>query len=140
MGDYSLALDVYRTLRKAHYLIRRDLRKKLTEHGVTWPQFHVLHHIKSEGTSFKELARHLNCNASNMTGLIDRMEENNWVYREHSDEDRRIWLVKITEEGIELKKRLIPEHIDNIKERFSCLSEEELEDLKKLLGKLIDAN
>lgn len=132
------SVEVYRSLRHAHYRIRKELRNKLAENGVTWPQFHTLYHIKDEGIPFNKLADKVHCNASNMTGLIDRMKENGWVYRERLQEDRRVWLVKLTEKGSKLKEKLIPEHMNNIKERMAVLSKNEQKILNKLLKKLIE--
>ena len=134
----SLALDVYRRLRYAHYRIRKELRKKLAARGITWPQFHTLYHIKEEGIAFNKLAQKVHCNASNMTGLIDRMKANGWVYRERLGTDRRVWLVKLTEEGFRLREKLIPEHLGNIRKRMGVLSAVELETLNELLTKLIE--
>lgn len=106
--------------------------------GVTWPQFHTLYHIEDEGIAFNKLAEEVHCNASNMTGLIDRMKKKGWVYRERSQEDRRVWLVKMTDKGKKLRKKLIPEHRNNIEDRMKVLSTEEQETLNKLLEKLID--
>ncbi len=132
----SLSLEVYWVLQDAYHSVKKDLHNKLDESGVTWPQFHALYHIDEVGTPAHDLARELNCNASNMTGLIDRMIENDWVYREHSKEDRRVWFVKLTPEGFRLKAHLIPLHKKNIHERMHVLNDEELSILKDLLKKL----
>lgn len=137
MSD-ALYMEAYRTLKQAHYHIKKVLRDRLQENGITWPQYHALYHIEEDGIPANELARELNCNASNMTGLIDRMIESKWVYREHSDEDRRIWLVKLTDEGKKLKYSLIPKHQKNIQDMMSVLDEQELVVLKSLLKKLMD--
>jgi MarR family transcriptional regulator, organic hydroperoxide resistance regulator len=133
----ALSKEVYWILKNTSGQIKKELRDKLTENDITWPQYHALYHIGEEGTPANELAKELNCNASNMTGLIDRMIENRWVYREHSAEDRRVWLVKLTDEGKELRSRLIPIHLRNIEDRMSVLNEEELSTLKALLEKLV---
>ena len=65
------------------------------------------------------------------------MEQNNWVYRVHCKDDRRVWLIKLTEEGKRLKEELIPRHQKNIEERMGVLSQEELKTLKNLLDKLM---
>lgn len=134
----SLQREVYKILKYTHHHIQSVLREKLAENGITWPQYHALYHIGEDGIPANELARELDCNASNMTGLIDRMMENQWVFREHSAEDRRVWLVKLTPEGAELKSRLIPKHHGNIENLMSILSEQELAELKRLLEKLND--
>ena len=133
----SLPQEVYWALRDVSQSIRKRLHNKLADWGLTWPQYHALYHILDEGIPANELARELNCNASNMTGLIDRMIENNWVYREHSQEDRRVWLIKLTDEGRNLRERMIPQYKRNIEKEMSVLSEEEMKQLLELLKKLI---
>jgi DNA-binding MarR family transcriptional regulator len=135
--EQSLPRDTYRLLRKTAYVLKNELRKKIEEHGITWPQFHALFHIGEEGMAANELARELQCNASNMTGLVDRMTENGWVYREHSKEDRRVWLIKLTEEGKKLLAVVRPQHRKNIEARMNRLSDEELKLLGDLLTKLL---
>jgi len=132
-----LARDVYWLLRRTSYSLKDELRKKIEEYGITWPQFHALFHIGQEGMPANELARELQCNASNMTGLVDRMSESGWVYREHSKEDRRVWLIKLTEEGKQLLAEVQPQHRKNIQERMTRLSEDELKTLADLLAKLL---
>jgi len=100
--------EVYWLLRKTSKQLKKELRKKIEEYGITWQQFHALYHIGDTGISANELAKELHCNASNMTGLIDRMTENGWVYREHSKEDRRVWLIKSTDKGKKMKEKLRP--------------------------------
>ncbi|MDD2282382.1 MAG: MarR family transcriptional regulator [Eubacteriales bacterium] len=136
MGD-SLRRDVYWLLRRTSFRLKAELRKKIEEHGITWPQFHALFHIGEQGLPANELARVLQCNASNMTGLVDRMSESGWVYREHSKEDRRVWLIKLTEEGKKLLAEVQPQHRRNIEERMGRLSDAELKTMGDLLGKLL---
>jgi len=136
VGD-SLHRDVYWLLRRTSFRLKAELRKKIEKHGITWPQFHALFHIGEQGLPANELARVLQCNASNMTGLIDRMSESGWVYREHSQEDRRVWLIKLTEAGKKLLAEVQPQHRRNIEERMSRLSKAELKTLCDLLAKLL---
>ncbi len=136
MGGH-LHINVYRQLRDAARRLKDELRLKIEEKGITWPQFHALFHINEQGVSVNELAGELHCNASNITGLVDRMTENGWVYREHSSEDRRVWLIRLTDEGIKMKENLIPQHNLNIIERMSVLNEGEMMQLLQLIDKLM---
>ncbi len=129
--------EVYWMLRNTSKYLRNKLRKKIEDYGITWQQFHAMYHIGNNGIPSNELAKELNCNASNMTGLIDRMVENGWVFREHSKEDRRVWYVKLTEEGLRLKTKLLPIHLNNMKQSMSVLNEKELKTLRDLLTKLM---
>jgi MarR family transcriptional regulator, organic hydroperoxide resistance regulator len=57
-----------------------------------------------------ELAKMLFCDSSNVTGISDRLEERGLVRREASAEDRRVKLLRLTDEGermrIEITKRM----------------------------------
>jgi len=128
--------EVYWLLRKTSKQLKKELRKKIEEYGITWQQFHALYHIGDTGISANELAKELHCNASNMTGLIDRMTENGWVYREHSKEDRRVWLIKSTDKGKKMKEKLLPIHKNNMSQIMQRLSDEEIGEFKRLLIKL----
>ena len=90
----------------------------------------LCYHIGDDGIPTHELAKELKCNASNMTGLIDRMVENNWVYRASCAQDRRVWIIKLTDEGKALKVKLIPKHQKNIEELWGVLDQHELQELK----------
>ena len=65
------------------------------------------------------------------------MVENNWVYRASCAQDRRVWIIKLTDEGKKLKAELLPKHKRNIEELLGVLNQDELMELKTLLNKLI---
>lgn len=52
------------------------------------------------------LAEHLGCNASNITGIVDRLEARGVLERRIVDGDRRVRLLVVTEEGGRLRARL----------------------------------
>jgi len=132
----SESREVYWLLRSTTSRLKDEFRRKIEDFGITWPQYHALYHLGEKGLPANELARELQCNASNMTGIIDRMTENGWVYREHSAEDRRVWLVKLTKEGAKLRSEIIPRHQKNIENRMGVLTKQELRTLQGLLTKL----
>ena len=53
-----------------------------------------------------ELAHHLHCDNSNITGIVDRLTERGLVERRAADGDRRVKLVALTEAGRELRDEL----------------------------------
>jgi DNA-binding MarR family transcriptional regulator len=57
-----------------------------------------------------ELAQALFCDNSNVTGIVDRLEERGFVRREAAEGDRRVKLLVLTKEGermrIEITKRM----------------------------------
>ena len=57
-----------------------------------------------------ELAQALFCDNSNVTGIVDRLEERGLVRREPAEGDRRVKLLVLTKEGervrVEITKRM----------------------------------
>jgi DNA-binding MarR family transcriptional regulator len=70
-----------------------------------------------------ELAMTMHCDNSNMTGIVDRLEERGLVERGVAENDRRVKLIALTDEGQrvrdELDRRMAvpPEVIANLSER-----------------------
>ena len=53
------------------------------------------------------LAGGLGCDASNITGVIDRLEARGLVERRAGERDRRVKVLVVTERGLELRRRLL---------------------------------
>src|SRR5438874_2533278 len=49
-----------------------------------------------------ELAGELHCDTSNVTGIVDRLEDRGLVKRRSAEHDRRVKLLELTERGAEL--------------------------------------
>jgi DNA-binding MarR family transcriptional regulator len=58
-------------------------------------------------TPMNELAEALACDASNVTGLVDRLEARGLVERRAAPGDRRVRTLVLTREGIGLRRRVI---------------------------------
>lgn len=71
-------------------------------------QCHVLHLIDPERPlAMSRLAHLLSCDASNVTGLVDRLEARGLVKRRPSGEDRRVRVLQLTAEGSRLRGDLL---------------------------------
>jgi DNA-binding MarR family transcriptional regulator len=71
-------------------------------------QCHVLHLIDPERPlAMRRLAEILSCDASNVTGLVDRLEARGLVRRRPSAEDRRVRVIQLTAEGSRLRAELL---------------------------------
>jgi DNA-binding MarR family transcriptional regulator len=58
-------------------------------------------------TPMNELAEALACDASNVTGLVDRLEARGFVERRADSADRRVRTLVLTPEGISARRRVI---------------------------------
>ena len=67
-----------------------------------------------------ELAAMMHCDSSNMTGIVDRMEERGLVRRSSAEGDRRVKLIELTDEGSRIRDEMArrmaepPEPIANL--------------------------
>ena len=87
-----------------------------------------------------ELADKVVLSRSNLTRLIDRLEEAGLVARERSAEDRRGAYAVLTEQGRNLRRRMWPPYQAAIRELFeSRLSDAEAEAMATILRRLLDA-
>lgn len=81
------------------------------------------------------LATALACHASNVTGLVDRLEEQGLVTRQPSESDRRVKNIVLTPKGIEARDMLFSEIFAPPPE-LARLSEAELVQLEALLRRI----
>lgn len=71
-------------------------------------QCHVLHLIEpGKAVPMGHLADRLACDASNVTGLIDRLESRGLIRRRPSDRDRRIKVLQLTPAGVRVRDTLV---------------------------------
>jgi len=70
------------------------------QQGLTFMQGKMLSLLRRP-MSMRELAELMGCDASNVTGIVDRLEARDLVRRETNQNDRRIKNVAVTEQGTE---------------------------------------
>jgi len=74
--------------------------------------------------------------APDITRMLDRLEQNDWIERERSVEDRRTVLVGITNTGMELLKQLRRPLAQCHEKQVGHLSSKELKTLCDLLSRV----
>jgi DNA-binding MarR family transcriptional regulator len=105
--------------------------------GLSAAQAKVLLQLQpSEALPMRALAERLRYDPSNLTGLIDRLEERGAVRRRPDPRDRRVKALAITDEGVRLR--------DGFWQRFSSdpgplerLSGAQLRSLRQLLERAL---
>jgi DNA-binding MarR family transcriptional regulator len=113
----------------------RDLTAAAAMHGLTMTQAKMLILLRQQPLPMRALAGRLACDASNITGLVDRLEARGLVARHADAADRRIKNVIATEEGREAV-RLIRADMRATSAAFARLDEEGRRSLYELLGRL----
>ncbi len=119
-------------------LSNKRLQDDLEKLDLTPPQFYVLATIGyAGGLPFGEIGEKMMVTVSNLTGIVDRLEEKGLVNRERDAHDRRIVRVRLTEKGSRLYKNTIPLFEKSISQFFSPLDKSQQKELSSLLRKLI---
>ncbi|MER5812588.1 MarR family transcriptional regulator [Streptomyces sp. NPDC002033] len=83
----------------------RDFAAAAARHGLTSTQAKVLAQLDGP-VPMRGLATLLACDASNVTGIVDRLEARGLVRREAAPADRRVKNVVATDEGREIIRRV----------------------------------
>jgi DNA-binding MarR family transcriptional regulator len=87
---------------------RANLPTLAAELELSPAQCHVLHLIEpGRAIPMGQLAETLACDASNVTGLVDRLESRGLVRRRPSAEDRRVKVLDLTPTGSRLRTLLL---------------------------------
>ena len=105
--------------------------------GVTLPRFDVMAALYDApaGLSMGEVSRRLMVSNGNVTGIVERLEREGLVWRRTNPDDRRSQLVRLSDSGRTTFEEMAEPHEGWISSMLSGLSEEEVEQLKYLIGK-----
>lgn len=72
------------------------------KHGLTNMQLYAMNAIHHGQTTMARVAHSLHCDASNVTGIIDRLVAQGLVTRQEDPEDRRTKVLQLTDKGRDL--------------------------------------
>jgi DNA-binding MarR family transcriptional regulator len=104
-------------------------------HGLSGAQARLLALVVTESRPMSQLAVGLQCEPSNVTGLVDRLEKRGLVERRTGAQDRRVKLIAPTEAGTELSAKVWAD-MSFAAEPLHGLAHEERIQLRDLLRKI----
>jgi DNA-binding MarR family transcriptional regulator len=138
--------DVGYLINKAARLTKWELNNRLGDVGLTSPQFAVLREIfcnESKGDDKEYLtpaaiAERIYADRPTISGIIQRLTNQGWVRRIEKPNDRRSKIIVLTDKAIVLMGTLDSLSSETMKKGLKDFSEEEIENLKKYLLKIIN--
>src|SRR5436190_23971412 len=102
------ACRAWQLLMKFFFAQRAHLPCSGAEFDLSPIQCHVLHLIEpGQPLPMGRLADTLSCDASNVTGLVDRLEARGLLRRRPSGDDRRVKVLELTPAGVRLRAQLL---------------------------------
>jgi MarR family transcriptional regulator, organic hydroperoxide resistance regulator len=106
--------------------------------GLSFAQAHALRLLDPEKPMpMSALAERLFCDASNVTGIADRLEARGLVRRQSAEGDRRVKALTITPEGSELREQVV-ELMTQPPEAIAALSEDDQLALRDILARAVE--
>lgn len=131
------ALNAYIKLMRCANSVTSRLNPLLASAGLTTSQFGVLEALYHLGPLHqKDLGEKLLLSGGNITMVVNNLEKQGLVVRLKTGTDRRYVSVHLTWRGTEVIKRIFPQHLKEIMQQFSVLTDHEQEQLAKICKKL----
>jgi DNA-binding MarR family transcriptional regulator len=130
--------DAWRLLVQLSLSQRGNLPSLAAEFELSPAQCHVLHLIEpGRPVPMGEVAGALSCDASNVTGLVDRLEARGLVARQPSPADRRVKVLTLTAAGRRVRAVLIA-RLTSPPDTLGRLSAQEQRLLVDLLRRILE--
>lgn len=136
--------SVWALLLTTHAVLVERIEERLAQadlpplgwYDVLW----ALERSPGQRQRMSELAERVVLSRSNLTRLVDRLEDAGLVRRERSDEDRRGAYAVLTDAGKVLRRKMWPVYQAAIRELFEAhLSDEDAGALNAALRRVLDA-
>jgi DNA-binding MarR family transcriptional regulator len=119
------------------HLSKRRFMAIASEFDLSPPQVMALRQLDpAEPKPMSELAIALRCDNSNVTGIVDRLEDRGLVERRPGEHDRRVKMLMITERGAQVRAGLAA-RLDEPPEALASLSPEDQRALRDIMRRAL---
>lgn len=136
MDNANPHLAIYRCAVSLAAKYRHATTKLAESFDLTGAQLGTLCILEpNQPVPMKHLCVLLNCDASNITSIIDRLAQKDLIQREDSREDRRVKMIRLTQKGIHLRQLAITHLEESGPHGITQLTEKEKVQLAALLEK-----
>ena len=140
MDKSQLVQEVIQLERQVGPIMGQHAQIIWIDSGLTLTQLRSLFLIASKGsTNFRKLAEALEVTPSNVTGIVDRLVEQELVSRTQNPDDRREMTLQATDKGQALVSNLKDVGIRHMTQILSLLNLKELSALAQGLSAFIKA-
>src|SRR2546423_3247453 len=103
----TAAAEAWQLLRQLWFANLPHFQAACAEHELTKPQAGALLQLDPDRPiPMSGLAGALMCDASNVTGIVDRLEDRGLVERQSAPHDRRIKMLAVTPDGARVRREL----------------------------------
>ena len=129
--------EVFLNIARTADVLEAEFGRMFKQRGISHAQYNVLRILWGAGTELPclEVAGRMISHLPDITRLVDRLESSGLVERCRTQEDRRVVLIRITEQGTKLVSELDCPVLELHRRQLGHLSESEMHELNRLLVK-----
>jgi DNA-binding MarR family transcriptional regulator len=124
-------------------LIDTELHRTFAAHGLDRASFDVLATLRRSGPPYRltptMLMRSAMVTSGAITQRLDRLEARRLITRTPSEADRRVVVVALTEDGLALIDRVLPDHVATEERLLAALAPAERDALARTLRVLLES-
>ena len=136
INENKLELSTLITFTRAEHAIHKKELETIKKSGLTTAQFGVLEALYNKGDlRIYEIIEKILTTSGNITVVIKNLEKDGLVKKNLDPKDKRSTIISITDEGKKIIEDILPDHIKNISNIFSVLTDEEKVTLINILKK-----
>jgi DNA-binding MarR family transcriptional regulator len=136
---YDLQDNLAWLLIKVSFRAKKGLLKIAEEYDLSFVQIYTLCSMSPDKPlSMNEIANMLICDASNVTGIIDRLFSREYIVRQEKLGDRRVKMISLTPKGEKLRSQIIKSIVEYPSDALERLNNEQKGQLKRLLKAVLD--
>ncbi len=133
----DLSLDLFIALNRASQWINAHADRDIRLYGLNRTEFGVLELLYHKGSQpLQQIGGKVLMSSGNITYVVDKLEQKQFVQRKASLEDRRLIFAEITDAGKQLIEEAFPKHAEVINQAMDGLADEEKKIASQLLKKL----
>ncbi len=130
--------NLYWQLFRVAIAAKHNLMNLAEKNGLTVMQLYTLCLLDSDNSiPMNTLSATLHCDASNVTGIVDRLLHQDYIKREENPKDRREKMITLTAKGIKLCAKITQAFSEYEPELLKVLTKTEQKQLQTILVKVI---
>jgi len=127
---------------KIHQITNRIFKQMLKEYGIkdlNPSQGRILFALwQKDGVPIHELSKITQLTKSTLTTMLDRLETAGFLRRESDENDRRIFIVKLSEKSKNLQIKYVAVSKKMTEVFYGALTEEEIDQFEEYLSRILD--
>jgi DNA-binding MarR family transcriptional regulator len=132
--------NVYWYLLRVAISSKHDLMKIAEKHRLTVMQLYTLCLLEDDkAIPMNSLSGTLHCDASNVTGIVDRLFSQGYIKREENPKDRRVKMITLTPSGADICRQIFAELPEHQPAGLKSLSDEQKRQLTDILAQILGA-